>query len=99
MAQTAMTLLFGAAPDARIPTLGASGAIAAVLGAYFVLYPNLWIRTLVLWFPISIPAWGAVNLAGAQRDRGVQGLGGLVVGGMGQARRGHTLGRYIPWSP
>ena len=28
---------------------------------------------------------GAVNLAGAQRDRGVQGLGGLGVGGMGQA--------------
>ena len=31
------------------------------------------------------PAEGAVNLAGAQRDRGVQGLGGLGVGGMGQA--------------
>ena len=30
-------------------------------------------------------AVGAVNLAGAQRDRGVQGLGGLDVGGMGQA--------------
>ena len=28
---------------------------------------------------------GAVNLAGAQRDRDVQGLGGLGVGGMGQA--------------
>jgi hypothetical protein len=27
----------------------------------------------------------AVNLAGAQRDRGVQGVGGLGVGGMGQA--------------
>ena len=34
---------------------------------------------------IPIPLWGAVNLAGAQRDRGVQGLGGLGVGGMGQA--------------
>ena len=39
MMQTAMTLLFGAAQDARVPELGASGAIAAVLGAYFVLYP------------------------------------------------------------
>jgi membrane associated rhomboid family serine protease len=57
MAQTAMTLLFGAASDSRIPTLGASGAIAAVLGAYFVLYPNSWVHTLVLWLPISIPAW------------------------------------------
>ena len=35
MMQTAMTLLFGSASDAQIPTLGASGAIAAVMGAYF----------------------------------------------------------------
>ena len=27
-------------PTARVPNLGASGAIAAVLGAYFVLYPE-----------------------------------------------------------
>jgi membrane associated rhomboid family serine protease len=52
-----MTLLFGTASDAQIPTLGASGAIAAVLGAYIVLYPNSRIRTLVLWFPVDIPAW------------------------------------------
>jgi membrane associated rhomboid family serine protease len=37
MTQTAMTLLFGAAQGARVPELGASGAVAAVLGAYFVL--------------------------------------------------------------
>ncbi|HUH67628.1 MAG TPA: rhomboid family intramembrane serine protease [Mycobacterium sp.] len=55
--QTAMTLLFGNASDAQVPTLGASGAIAAVLGAYFVLYPNSRVRTLMLWFPVSIPAW------------------------------------------
>jgi membrane associated rhomboid family serine protease len=55
--QTTMTLLFGSPSDAQIPCLGASGAIAAVLGAYFVLYPNSSIRTLVLWFPIRIPAW------------------------------------------
>jgi membrane associated rhomboid family serine protease len=57
MTQTAMTLLFGTASDAQVPTLGASGAIAAVLGAYFVLYPNSRVRTLVGWFPINIPAW------------------------------------------
>ena len=38
-------------------TLGASGAIAAVIGAYFVLYPDSRISTLVLWFPVRIPAW------------------------------------------
>ena len=57
MMQTAMTLLAGSPSDAQIPNLGASGAIAAVLGAYFVLYPNSSIRTLVLWFPVRIPAW------------------------------------------
>ena len=41
LTQSGITLLFGSAADARVPTLGASGAIAAVLGAYFVLYPGL----------------------------------------------------------
>ena len=45
MLQTAMTLLFGTAAEARVPELGASGAIAAVLGAYFLLYPGSRIRT------------------------------------------------------
>ena len=52
-----MTLLFGSASDGQIPTLGASGAIAAVLGAYFVLYPNSRVHLLVRWFPIRLPAW------------------------------------------
>jgi len=58
MTQTAMTLLFGTAAEARVPELGASGAITAVLGAYFVLYPGSRIRTWI--FPIflvRIPAW------------------------------------------
>src|SRR5215831_9879765 len=58
MTQTAMTLIFGTAAEARVPELGASGAIAAVLGAYFVLYPESRIRTWI--FPIflvRIPAW------------------------------------------
>jgi membrane associated rhomboid family serine protease len=37
---TQTALLAGSAASARVPMLGASGAIAAVLGAYFVLYPN-----------------------------------------------------------
>ncbi len=57
MTQIAMTLVFGSASDAQVPTLGASGPIAAVLGAYLVLYPNSRISTLALWWPINIPAW------------------------------------------
>ena len=57
MTQTAVTLLFGTATAARVPTLGASGAIAAVLGAFFVLYPTARIRTLLGIFFVQIPAW------------------------------------------
>ena len=57
MTQVAVTLLLGSAADARVPTLGASGAIAAVLGAYLVLYPDSRIRTLVVFVIIRIPAW------------------------------------------
>ena len=55
--QTAMTLLFGTAADATVANLGASGAIAAVLGAYFVLYRNSRILTFLGWIPVRIPAW------------------------------------------
>ena len=57
MTQTAMTLLFGSHAAAEVPSLGASGAIAAVMGAYFVIYPNSTVLTLVLFFPVRIPAW------------------------------------------
>ncbi len=55
--QTAVTLLAGSAASANVPNLGARGAIAAVLGAYAILYPNSRILTLVLVFPVKIPAW------------------------------------------
>ena len=55
--QTAMTLLFGTAASAHVPNLGASGAIAAVLGAYFVLYPNSRVLGLIVIFPIRLSAW------------------------------------------
>jgi membrane associated rhomboid family serine protease len=62
MIQTGTTLLFGTAAEGRVPTLGASGAIAAVLGAYFVLYPNSKVLTLILIFPVKISAWVFLGL-------------------------------------
>ena len=60
--QAATTLIAGTAADAAVPTLGASGAIAAVLGAYWILYPGASILTLVAIFPIRIPAWVFLGL-------------------------------------
>src|SRR5262250_1559860 len=58
MTQAGMTLWFGTAADARAANLGASGAIAAVLGAYFVLYPGSRVRTYIFpVFLVQIPAW------------------------------------------
>ena len=56
-AQTIVTLGWGTEQDAAVPHLGASGAISAVLGAYFVLHPHGRVTTLVLpFFLFQIPA-------------------------------------------
>jgi membrane associated rhomboid family serine protease len=57
MVQTTVTLGFGTADDALTPNLGASGAIAAVLGAYIVLYPKARIFGLLGLIPLRLPAW------------------------------------------
>ena len=63
MAQTGMTLWLGTAADARAANLGASGAIAAVLGAYFVLYPGSRVPTWIFpVFLVKIPAWVYLGL-------------------------------------
>jgi membrane associated rhomboid family serine protease len=47
-------------PGSRVPTIGASGAIAGVMGAYFVLYPNSRVLALVpliiIFEVIEVPA-------------------------------------------
>src|SRR3954467_15693040 len=46
------------------PVLGASGAVAAVTGAYLVLFPHTRIKTLVLFFMIGIyeiPSWWIIG--------------------------------------
>jgi membrane associated rhomboid family serine protease len=52
-----MTLAFGTVAEGRVPNLRASGAIAAVLGAYFVLYPNSTVLGLIVVIPVRISAW------------------------------------------
>lgn len=40
-----------------IPVVGASGAIAAVMGAYVILFPRARITTWAVLFPLAVPAW------------------------------------------
>jgi len=43
--------------DSTAPAVGASGAIAGVLGAYFVLYPRARVLTWFFVFVVWVPAW------------------------------------------
>jgi membrane associated rhomboid family serine protease len=74
-------------PGSQIPTVGASGAIAAVLGAYLVLYPQSKVLTLVpLGFFIRMTLLPASIVLGLwfvlQFFSGILSLGGPDVGGV-----------------
>ena len=62
----ALALAIAVGPDSVTPTLGASGAIAAVLGAYILLYPRAGVMTVVL-VPflcniVELPAWALLGV-------------------------------------
>jgi membrane associated rhomboid family serine protease len=57
LAQTWVTLHYSGIDAASVPTVGASGAIAGVLGAYFVLLPHARVVTLLFGFlPVPVSA-------------------------------------------
>jgi len=62
-AQTVVTLAAGTNTDAAVPTLGASGAVSGVLGAYLVLLPFARVLTLVFVLLLEVP--GAALIAAA----------------------------------
>ena len=77
------------APESMVPVIGASGAIAGVLGAYFILYPRGRILTILPIFIfiqfVEIPAviyllfWFAVQLyAGLEQAGGAGAMGGVA---------------------
>ncbi|MEO8575818.1 MAG: rhomboid family intramembrane serine protease [Gemmatimonadales bacterium] len=49
-------------PNSVIPSLGASGAIAGVLGSYLILFPRKKVRVLVARSIVNMPAWAVLGL-------------------------------------
>jgi membrane associated rhomboid family serine protease len=50
-------------PSSKVPSLGASGAIAGVLGAYLALFPSNRVTILVFTFiPLAVPAIAAIGI-------------------------------------
>jgi len=62
-AQTFVTLGYGSAEDGQIANLGASGAIAGVLGAYILVLPHGRVLTwIVPFFLFEIPAFAYLGI-------------------------------------
>jgi membrane associated rhomboid family serine protease len=93
----ALALQVLVAPDSTTPMLGASGAIAAVLGAYAVLYPRAKIRTLIVlifrFTFVELAAWVVVAAWFAlDAILGAVGLSTRFGGGAGVAYYAHWGG-------
>jgi membrane associated rhomboid family serine protease len=78
------TLVFG--QSLLIPSLGASGAISAILGAYLRLFPGKSVHLWIFLFIIPVPAFIAVGVWFAfQVVNGLGALGGQEAGGIAYA--------------
>ena len=93
----ALGLQVAVSPDSTVPTLGASGAIAAVLGGYIVLYPRARVLTLVFiivfFTVIELPAWVLLGIWFAEQAAfGAAGLTDPAGGGGGVAYFAHVGG-------
>lgn len=79
---TAAHIAFG--PKSQVPSLGASGAIAGVLGAYLVLFPHQGVRVFQFGRVVEMPAifviglWGVLQFVGGFGSIGARGESGGV---------------------
>jgi membrane associated rhomboid family serine protease len=93
----ALALQVAVSPGSTDPTLGASGAIAAILGAYIVLYPRAKVLTLVFIIlivtVIELPAWAMLGVWFAEQAAfGAAGLTTATGSGGGVAYFAHVGG-------
>ncbi len=71
-------------PQEMVPVVGASGALAAVMGAYLVMFPRSRIKGYLLVFAVTIPAlvflpiWFAQQFMGGYAALGQAGGGGVA---------------------
>lgn len=100
----AMLLQLAMGPNSTIPTVGASGAIAAVLGSYLVLFPHARVTTLVVFFfitAVDLPA-GVVLMTWfvLQLFSGVGQLGTNLAGGVAYWAHvgGFVFGAVVTWA-
>jgi membrane associated rhomboid family serine protease len=87
-------------PSSELPTIGASGAIAGVMGAYFVLYPHSRVLTLIPWIFIQIVEVPAIILLGFWFLMQFLSAGAIAVtanshGGGGVAFAAHVAGFIV----
>jgi len=88
------------APQSLLPTIGASGAIAGVMGAYFVLYPHSRVLTLIPWIFLQIVELPAIVLLGFWFVMQLFSAGAIAVtasstGGGGVAFAAHVAGFVV----
>ncbi len=77
-------------PHSNIPTVGASGAIAGVLGAYFILFPRARVLTWLV-FVFYLPAWVILGYWFV-----LQFAAGAAT--LSVARAGHDMGGVAVWA-
>jgi membrane associated rhomboid family serine protease len=101
LAASGLQLAFDA--NSTIPSLGASGAIGAVLGAYAVIFPHARVTTLVIFFFITVVEIRAVFVLAAwfllQVFSGVGQLGSELNGGVAYWAHtgGFAFGAIVAW--
>lgn len=104
-----------AEPGARLPMVGASGAVSGVLGAYLVLWPHARVLVFVPVLPFLLPRiragwllglWFAMQLAGAALTPSEVGgiafwahVGGFLAGLLVGAVMVRRRGPAGPWGP